>query len=163
MNGRIYVKYYDDDDMLKEYELMKKMKSHNIIRERVELYKDFTINLINYIYDTYLGNEYINKEDDIRGHFDWCYNKVLDEFLEEEINFHENNDLYYYFYQYFYTQFYEIDKEKPLENYIEFWENIFNIQKKNKNKRVFDILLELYEIFDISINYKIKEKEEFIF
>lgn len=157
------VKYFDDDDILKEYEIMKKMKSHNIIRERVDLYKDFTINLINYIYDTYLGKEYINKEDDIRGHFDWCYNKVLDEFAEENIFFHENDDLYYYFFQYFHSQFYQIDEIKEIKYYIEFWDNIFNINKKNKNKKVFDILIELYEIFDVSVNDKFKEKIEIIF
>lgn len=161
--NRIFVKYFDDNDILKEYEIMKKMKSHNIIRERVELYKDFTINLINYIYDTYLGKEYIYREDDIRGHFDWCYNKVLKEFAEEDIFFDDNNDLYYYFYQYFLSQFYQIDKTIELKNYIEFWENIFNISKKNMNKKVFDILLELYDIFDISINNKIKEELEIIF
>ena len=69
---------------IKELEMMKKFKSYNIIRERVEIYKDFTINLLYYIYDTYLGKDYIKTEKDMRGHFTWCYGKVLDEFYDEE-------------------------------------------------------------------------------
>ena len=100
--------YYDDircESSIKELEMMKKFKSYNIIRERVELYKDFTINLLHYIHDTYLGNDYIKTEQEMLEHFTWCYGKVLEEFYDEEFSFYENEELFEYFYTYYQIEF----------------------------------------------------------
>ena len=125
----------------------------NIIKDRIELYKDFTINLLFFIYKTYLGKEFIKNDTDIRGHFNWAYKKVLDEFEQEEISFYDNNDLYNYFYSYYLDQFYNRKEPYSLSFYENFWNNIFEL-KKNKNKKIFEILIEVYEIFDKSINIK---------
>lgn len=148
-----YVKNILTDEKVKEFEMVKKFKSHNIIKERVELYKDFTINLLYYINDTYLGKEYINTERDIEGHFNWCFGKVLSEFDEEEISFYGNDELYEYFLGYFLDQFYITKQPEALSHYEKFWENIFEL-RRNKNRKVFEVLLEIYEIFDKSINHK---------
>ena len=152
-NKSEYVKNLLIDEKVKELEMVKKFKSHNIIKERVELYKDFTINLLHYIHDTYLGKEYIKTPHDIEGHFNWCYGKVLSEFDEEEISFYGNDELYDYFYGYFLDQYYETDNPEQISHYEKFWENIFEL-RKNKNRKVFEVLLEIYEIFDNSINQK---------
>jgi hypothetical protein len=154
-----FIKGILTDEKLKEFEMVKKFKSHNIIKERVELYKDFTINLLNYINDTYLGKEYIKTPHDIEGHFNWCYGKVLSEFDDEEISFYGNDELYDYFYGYFLDQFYQADHPEPLSHYEKFWENIFEL-RKNKNRKVFEVLLEVYEIFDKSINDKEMNENE---
>ena len=147
----------NNDDIISEFEMAKKFKSNNVVNERLELYKDFTINLLIYVYDTYLGNEHIKTEHDIRGHFDWCYKKVLGEFFDEEISFYENDDLYNYFWSYYTNQFYSKPQPESKTYYERFWENIFEI-KKNKNRSVLEVLLELYEIFDKSILIKNKQK-----
>ena len=141
--------WLDDNDNVKELELVRKFKSRGVVKERVELYRDFSINLLNYIYDTYLGREYLNKDEDITGHFNWAYQKVLNEFEQEEIDFYGNNVLYEYFYDYYYNQFYTFNKIHSLNTYEKFWNDIFEL-KKSKERKVFDVLLELYEIFDKS-------------
>jgi hypothetical protein len=147
-----YIENIYNDGKLNELEMQKKFKSHNIIKERVELYKDFTINLLQYIYDTYFGKEYIKTKKDIEGHFNWCFGKVLEEFYDEEISFYENDELYDYFYGYYLDQFYSKEPE-PLSYYEKFWESIFEIKKIMKNN-VFEVLVEIYEIFDKSITNK---------
>lgn len=142
-----------DDDEVYELEIVRKFKSHNVIKERVELYKDFTINLLHYIYDTYLGSEYIRSNKDRRGHFAWAYGKVLAEFEDEGIDFYGNDDLFEYFFIYFSDQFYEMKEIQPLSYYIRFWNDIFDLSK-NKQRKKFDVLLEIYEIFDQSLEMK---------
>lgn len=144
-----------EDEEVKELEMNNKFKSYNVVRERVELYKDFTLNLLYHIHETYLGKEYVKSEFDIRGHFTWCYGKVLEEYDEEGISFFQNDQLYDYFYGYYTDQFYGKGIE-TLSHYEKFWENIFDISK-TKKRNIFEVLLELYEIFDSTINKKSEE------
>ena len=154
-----YLEYIHNESRVKEFEMMKKFKSYNIIRERVELYKDFTINLLHYIHHTYLGKEYIKTEKEILEHFTWCYGKVLNEFYDEEISFYENGELFEYFYTYYVDQFYKKETVENISHHEKFWENIFEI-RNSKNRKVFEVLLELYEIFDNSLNTNDKKIPE---
>ena len=152
--------YYDilteeDNKLLKEFEILKKYKNHNIIKERVELYKIFVENLTYYITSTYLGKEYITTKKDIDGHFNWCYGKVCSEFYEIEIDFYDNNELYDYLLLYFETQFYSTTA-KTYKQYRKFWNDIFDYEKKNT--KTLDVLIEVYEIFDISLYRKEENK-----
>jgi hypothetical protein len=131
-------------------------KRYQIIKDRVEIYKDFTLNLLYYIQKYYLDKECLSKDEDIYNHFSWCFKKVCNEFLLEEIDFTKNENLKQYFYHYYYHQFYKIDKENinqntSLEYYERFWEGIFKISN-DKNKNVLNILVEIYNIYDSSIN-----------
>lgn len=129
------------------------MTKKTIIKDRVEIYKDFTLNLIGYIYDFYLDKETLYLDDDIKNYFMFCYNKVCDEFLEEEIDFRDNEELIEYFFIYYYHHFFKNDKQISKTYFINFWKNIFNIDNP-QNKNSFKVLLELYGIFDKSINFK---------
>jgi hypothetical protein len=126
-----------------------------IIKDRVEIYKDFTINLLNYIIDYYLDQQTLGNDIDIKNHYNWCYNKVCDEFEKERINFRHNEQLRQYFYQFYYYQFYKKEsQDQSLQYYEKFWLNIFDINKQ-KNKNITNTMVELYNIFDTSVN---KEK-----
>lgn len=129
----------------------------SLIRDRVELYKDFSINLSHYILKYYVDRDSLSEDEDIRNHFNWCYNKVCDEFMQENINFSSNKDLREYYFTYYYHQFYTADNNEsiPIDYYLKFWLNIFDIDKQ-KNKNIIKILVELYQIFDKSINHKKK-------
>jgi len=129
-----------------------------IINNRVEIYRDFALNLLYYIYNYYLDKETLSKDEDIRNHYSWCFNKVCDEFLLEGIDFKKNIDLKKYFYDYYYHQFYKIEKNNmnqntSIEYYERFWKGIFEIDKQ-KNKNVLNLLVEIYNVFDRSINLK---------
>lgn len=147
----------NDKDILTEFEIVKKFKSHNVIKERIDIYKDFSINLLYHIYNTYLGKEYIKTDSDITGHFNWCFNKVLEEFAEEEISFYGNNEIYEYFYGYYLGQFYNISNIQPISHHERLWEEIFDYTKPNKSKKNFEILLEIYNMFEKSLNEKHKD------
>jgi len=127
-----------------------------IVKDRVEIYKDFTINLLYYIVDYYLDKKTLSNDVDIKNHYNWCFNKVCDEFKRENIEFIGNDKLKKYFYNFYYHQFYKREihansEEFTLFSYEKFWRNIFEIDKQ-KNKNVINTLIELYNIYDISIN-----------
>ena len=67
---------------------------NNIYPEKLELFSDFTHSLNMIIIETYLGeeeNSYETKinltDDDNKKHFDWCWNKVIENFKKENIIF----------------------------------------------------------------------------
>jgi hypothetical protein len=94
----------------------------------------------------------LGADDDIKNHFNWCYNKVCDEYKKEELYFGANEALRTYFYQFYYHQFYKRENQDiTLAFYDKFWRNIFEINKQ-KNKNVINTLLEIYAVFDASIN-----------
>lgn len=128
-------------------------KKYIIVKDRVEIYKDFTINLLHYIYKYYIDRESLSADEDIRNHYSWCFRKVCDEFLLEDLDFTDNEELKEYFYLYFYHQFYNIknNNEISLEYFEKFWKPIFEIDKQN-NKNYINILVEIYSIFDKSVN-----------
>jgi hypothetical protein len=135
---------------------MNSSQKYIIVKDRVEIFKDFTLNLLNHIHYYYLDKESLSSDQDIRNHYSWCFNKVCEEFKKEEIDFSKNKELKEYFYDYYYHQFYKIDKNNmnqntSLEYYERFWRNIFEIDKQ-KNKNLLNILIEIYTIYDNSIN-----------
>lgn len=121
-----------------------------IIKDRVELYKDFTYNLLSYIFEYYLDKETLSLDEDIKNHFMFCYNKVCDEFLKEEISFSGNKELIEYYYTYYYHHFYKTEEEIKKDYFIRFWNSIFEIDRP-QNKNMIKVLVELYSIFDKSI------------
>lgn len=149
---------------------MKKPKSEEsttqkflIIKDRVEIYKDFTLNLMYYIVDFYLDKKTLNLDNDIYAHYSWCFNKVCDEFKKEGLDFTNNKKLKNYFYGYYYHQLYKSAGEDipSLKVYEDFWKLIFNFNKQ-RNKRVINVLIEVYHLFDKSINHHEKNILEFV-
>jgi hypothetical protein len=135
---------------------MNSSQKYIIVKDRVEIYKDFTLNLLYYIHHYYIDRESLSADEDIRNHFNWCFNKVCDEFKQECIDFSKNAELREYFYAYYHHQFYKLNKDNQnqdtsLPYYERFWRNIFEIDKQ-KNKNLLNILVEIYNIFDKSIN-----------
>jgi hypothetical protein len=112
-----------------------------IIKDRVEIYRDFTVNLINYIIDFYLDKNTLSDDDDIRNHFNWCFNKVCDEFNEEGLDFSKKDVLRQYFYNFFYYQFYKRENQNiDIKYYEKFWGDIFEIDKR-KNKNIMNMMV----------------------
>jgi len=139
--------------------MMAKTKNNNgsdtpkytIIRDRIEIYKDFTFNLLFYVYDYYLDKETLYLDEDIRNHFMFCYKKVCNEFLKEEIDFRENKELIEYFYTDYYHHFYKSDTDVKQSFFVKFWGTIFNVDNP-KNKNTLKVMVELYRVFDRSIS-----------
>ncbi len=129
-------------------------KKYILVKDRVEIYKDFALNLLYFIQRYYVDRESLSDDVDIRNHFNWCFNKTCDEFLLEEIDFTKNNELREYFHAYYYHEFYKVDISKrdiTLNYYENFWKSIFEFDRQ-KNKNSINLLVEIYLIFDKSIN-----------
>jgi len=127
-------------------------QKHIIVKDRVEIYKDFAMNLLYYIFNYYLDKESLSVDEDIRNHYLWCFNKVCEEFKQENIDFTQNKELKEYFFAYYYHQFYKVNNNQDISigYYERFWKNIFEINNQ-KNKNIINILIEIYKIYDTSI------------
>lgn len=143
---------------------MKQVQKHTsqkyiIIKDRVELFKDFTISLLYCINHYYIDYETINESEDIRNFYLFCFNKICDEFLLEGINFKNNKELREYFYSYYYNQFFTVqdnsEYDTSLKNFENFWKNIFKLDRQ-ENKNIINVLIEIYTIFNKSIDKEIK-------
>jgi len=61
-------------------------KINNIIPEKMELFSDFSYSLNMLIVETYLGEnntsetKIVLSNEDVEKHFQWCFNKVIDNF-----------------------------------------------------------------------------------
>ena len=131
--------------------------------DRIEIYKDFSINLLYCICDFYIDKSSLDNVVDVRNHFDWCFNRVNKEFIKEGIDFSENTRLKEYIYTYYEPNFYNnldfsTKEEIDVKAYLDFWNDIFNTNNLQSNLNTTKILVELYLLFDDSINNKKNEK-----
>jgi hypothetical protein len=96
-----------------------------------------------------LGDDVVITYDDKKAHFDWCWNKNIDNFNKENIKLPNIGEHYYYYYNYFNDVFYEkTDKSLELSNkIIEFWANTFSLTR-NKTKSEYDLFIDIYKIMD---------------
>lgn len=145
--------HFNIDERINEYEMNKKLKERNIIRERVQIFRDFVNTLSFYIYETYLGRNYIKTQDDELGHFTWVFRKTCDVFAEEDMNFYDNNDIFDIYYQYFRSEFYENDDKRSLEKMYEHWNHFFDLERKPKSSEM-ESLIKLYKSFNVSFSSK---------
>lgn len=123
---------------------------NNIKHDRCVLYKYFVISLITIIFDTYLGEEFTDEEQQLN-HFKWCWAKNVNNFIKEGVRFEEEK-LYDYFLNFMLEVYYTNDNPDDLfmEKTIKFWSELFNIERQKTNADV-DTLLEIYKIFDSSL------------
>ena len=127
---------------------------NNIIPEKMELYYDLSDSLYLLIKKTYLGNTQNNNEtkvemsdEDNQKHFDWCWNKTLDNFKKENINFTNEGEHKEYFISLFNQIFYKQNKE-DLRNSIEtFFNDLFNREKPFTQVDL-DLIYNIYKTLD---------------
>lgn len=130
-------------------------QSNNIVYEKCELYGDFVQSLLMLIFNTYMGDELTNLDEQFK-HFQWCWDKNIDNFKQEGIVFN-NPKLYNYFLEFVFEVFYSnCDKDKYNDNedgILSVWYDIFNYNSVKTNSDI-DTLIEIYKIFDDSLQKK---------
>lgn len=141
---------------------MKEQKRIKLMGDRIGIYKDFSINLFYCVHDFYIDKKSLVDSTDIRNHFNWCFNRVNDEFKKEEINFEDNDKLRNYLFSYYDPNFYNnptfnTKDEVDISFFISFWNTIFNTDNMENNTDTLRTLVELYQLFDTTINNKKKE------
>lgn len=136
----------DNDDIVMLY------NENNIKYEKCELFSDFSQSLILIIFDTYLGDDVTDIENQVK-HFNWVWDKNINNFIEEGLDF-EDNILYDYFLEFMLEVFYIVPNKNDIElidkKIIKLWVDIFDYHK-NKTNSDMDALIEIYKIFDKSL------------
>lgn len=133
--------------------------ANNMIPEKMELYCDFTISLIDLMNKTYLGFNSSNDEtkiimtsEDNTNHFKWCWLKTIDNFKKENIKFEIEGDHYDYFISFFKDIFYEEQNQSIRESLSSFFKELFDIEKTFTKADV-DLLTDLYKTMEKNLVY----------
>ena len=130
-------------------------KANDVKFERCNLYYDFIKSLNKVIVDTYLGSEYITTDIEVKEHYLWCFNSIVDNFKEESIVFDDVVRLKEYFF-YFYDELFYKDSDKVLNKLDNFAELSFDFHRI-KSRSDIDIMIELYKLFEKSLYFKTKK------
>jgi hypothetical protein len=132
-------------------------RANNVIREKMELYSDFTLTLNILVVNTYLGEIDTPKEtkinltdEDNQKHFEWCWGKVIDIFQEEGVKFNREGEHLDYFKKFFNEVFYSRTDKVSRESVEKFFTDLFEMSKTN-TKADLDTLISIYKLMDNSI------------
>lgn len=129
--------------------------ANNINHEKCELYNEFIQSLIFLVYDTYMGDD-ITNENEQKSHFNWCWDKNIENFDKEGFIFN-NPKLKNYFLEFMLEVYYPITQKNEnqiaLDNIIKLWVYIFDYNN-NKSKSDMDTLIEVYKMFENSLKIK---------
>jgi|TARA_R110002020_G_scaffold335337_1_gene550507 Zn-dependent M32 family carboxypeptidase len=123
------------------------IKVNGIVSEKSDLFFDFVTSLYKLVNKTYLGDDVIKEEEDKVNHFNWCWNKVLDNFQKENIVFEREGPHYSYFWNFFDESFYSKDVSVVIERLNEFFPVLFKFNRR-KTKSELDLFTDLYKLLD---------------
>lgn len=127
-------------------------KANNIIDEYLELFEDFIVGLYFIIDKTYLGSDSdvggvtnISLNDkDILNHFDWCWNRNIDNFKKENIYFEYEGDHKLYFRDFFLETYYHQKMSEIKESIPVFFTDLF-MEKSSDTQINLQMLTEIYK------------------
>jgi hypothetical protein len=126
--------------------------SNNVKYEKCELYGDFVQSLLTIIFDTYLGDDVMNPEAQIK-HFNWCWNKNIQNFKEEGIVF-KNGKICSYLFEYILNNYYFNPNKEKFDytdvDLLKLWSDLFNYNKL-KTRVELDTFIEAYGLFENSL------------
>jgi len=154
MKSAEFIKYITTP--LTKEEMVLLYKANDIKYEKCELYKDFILTLNKLVVETFLGDDVIHSEKDIKNHFSWCIDKVVDNFRKENIIFDKPTNIKEYFFNFYLELFYNVNNKKDIKEKLNKLPNLSFIYKRIKTRSDMDVLLELYRLFEKSLNFKLK-------
>ena len=109
-------------------------ESNNIIFERLEVYQDFVVSLVLMIMDTYLGDDEENIETQIRltkedkdNHFEWCWNKVVNNFSKENIFIEQDGEHKVFLKDFIFEIYYDQKNKYIKDSMIKFFQDVFKL------------------------------------
>ena len=133
------------------------LKMNNILPEKLELFSDFTQSLYDLIRETYLGEttesydtKILMTPEDNKKHFEWCWNRTIENFRKEGLLFNIKGDHYVYFETFFEDTFY-YQKEQKIKNSVKDFFNVLFDLKKPFTKSDLDMISVIYKMLDKSL------------
>lgn len=121
-------------------------KANDIVQEKSELFFYFIKSLYILVDKTYLGSDVIKNEES-KNHFNWCWNKVINDLEKENIKFSKEGPHFDYFWNFFLESFYTNDNTLVIDKVDKFFSTLFVINDP-KTKSELDIYTELYKTLD---------------
>jgi hypothetical protein len=126
-----------------------------MITERVELFNDIVESLTTLVVTTYLGDDTLEtkikfSEEDITNHFNWCWNKILENFQKENILIDSDGEHKDYMKVFMNDSFYNQKDENIRKSINLFVKDLFDLDKTFV-KSDLDILTEVYKLFNRSV------------
>jgi hypothetical protein len=127
---------------------------NNMHYEKIELFGDIFKSLYMIINETYLGDEtsetkIILSNEDKKNHFDWCWNKMIENFKKENVIINPNGKHKDYLESFYVETFYS-PTDKLKESIPSFLTQIFDINIPF-SKSDLEILTELYKLLEKNI------------
>ncbi len=123
-------------------------RTYNISREKLELFHDFLISLYELVDTTYLGDdELVYTDQDFINHFNWCWDRVIDNFTKEKIYFKSRGNYHEYFWNFFMDAYYFSKLDTNSEKINEYFDKVFNFNLI-KTRAELDLVTEIYKLFD---------------
>jgi hypothetical protein len=144
-NGESYLEFITSENYKQQIDIW--YKAYNISREKTELFYDFVVSLYELIDDTYLGSDVIKTEEDQRNHFNWCWDKTIESYSKEKINFKERDSAYLYFWNFFLEAYYYMQYEDTTIRINEYFNILFSF-KHRKSRSELDMLTEIYKLLE---------------
>jgi hypothetical protein len=132
--------------------------ANNITSELTELFRDFCFSFLILLKETYLGDDFLeNKETRVgmtdqqkKEHFKWCWNKTIENFNKESIDFKFNESDSEFFESFFFEVFYNQPDQKVKDTINEFFTQLFdNVGKKTKSD--IEIFTDIYKVLERSL------------
>ena len=131
---------------------------NNIIPELTELFKDFCFSFYFLLSDTYLGDSHKNinetkigmTESDKEKHFEWCWNKTIDNFKKENITFKFKKTDYDYFKSFFFEVFYNQEDLEFRNALKDFLADLFDL-KRPSSKSDLEMFTDVYKTMERSL------------
>jgi len=132
--------------------------ANNITSELTELFRDFCFSFLILLKETYLGDDFLdNKETRVgmtdqqkKEHFKWCWNKTIENFNKESIDFKFNESDSEFFESFFFEVFYDQPDQKVKDTINEFFTQLFdNVGKKTKSD--IEIFTDIYKVLERSL------------
>ena len=90
-------------------------------------------------------------------HFNWCVDKVLSDFGEENIIFQDTTQIKEYFYFFYEELFYKRNEDVNKLDKLDKLANLSFNYHRLKSRSDIDVLIELYKLLDKSLTKKIKK------
>ena len=126
------------------------VRHKNIDVDKAELFYDFIDSINTIVHNTFLGDDVITNDEDKQKHFDWCWNKTIDNFKEEKIIFNVEGDHYKYFWNFFKESYYT-DKDKRDVNNINTYFLMLTKLHILKTKSELDMLSDIYILLNSNL------------
>jgi hypothetical protein len=156
MNSAEFIKYISTPLTTEEMQLL--YKAHDINYDKCDLYYDFILSLNRMVVSTFLGDDVINTETDIKNHYKWCVKEVINNFKDENIIFKDTDNIEEYFYYFYIEIFYNDPHKKDVITKLDKLAFLSFDYNRVKTRSDMDVLLELYRYFEKSLDFKIKKK-----